>query len=477
VTNDETTPQARRRILVIDDEDSMRRFLDMLLVGEGYEVATEENGANGISRLERESFDLVVTDLKMPGVDGLSVLDSVRAKHPDLPVVILTAYGSERVTSEAIQRGAFQLVEKSAHNDEIVLAISNALAMSIVRTENRALKCQLKKRHEDRRLIGRSEEMLRVYKMVEKVAATDATVLVFGESGTGKELIAREIHYRSQRAKGPFISVNCGALHKDLLESTLFGHKKGSFTGAVKDQPGYFTICEGGTFFLDEVGEMAPATQVKLLRALQEREVIPIGASEPIKIDVRLVAATNSDLEREVSEGRFRNDLFYRLNVIPIRLPSLRQRPDDIALLVDHFLTRFPGADGPKKLSREAMEALTRYDWPGNVRELENVIERAVILSEGESLGVADLPEKVLKGPSRRGSLVVDTPNMSLAELEREYIMKVLTYTNWQKKRASEILGINASTLYRKLLSYGISDRQEQAGTPQEEGERPSEAA
>ncbi len=461
MSSDSPTERQHYRILVIDDEDSMRRFLDMLLVGEGYEVVTEENGANGISRLERESFDLVVTDLKMPGVDGLSVLDSVRTKHPDVPVVILTAYGSERVTSEAIQRGAFQLVEKSAHNDEIVLAISNALAMSKVRTENQALKYQLKKRHEDRRLVGRSEEMLRVYKMVEKVAATDATVLVYGESGTGKELIAREIHYRSQRAKGPFISVNCGALHKDLLESTLFGHRKGSFTGAVKDQPGYFTICQGGTFFLDEVGEMAPATQVKLLRALQEREIIPIGASEPIKIDVRLVAATNSDLEKEVSEGRFRHDLFYRLNVIPLRLPALRQRHDDIALLVEHFLSRFPTPEGPKKASRDTLEALSRYDWPGNVRELENVIERAVILSETDLIGLEDLPEKVLKGPSRRGSLVVDTPTMSLAELEREYILKVLNHTGWQKKRASEILGINASTLYRKLLSYGISEKQD----------------
>lgn len=445
---------------MIDDEDSMRRFLNMLLESEGYEIVTIENGADGISRLERDSFDLVITDLKMPGVDGLSVLDSVRSKYPDLPVVILTAYGSEKVAADAIKRGAFQLVEKSAHNDEILMAVSNALAISRVRTENHALKQQLKKRHEERKMIGRSEEMLKVYRMVEKVAVSEATVLVYGESGTGKELIAREIHYRSKRAKGPFISINCGALHRDLLESTLFGHKKGSFTGAVKDQPGYFTVCEGGTFFLDEVGEMAPATQVKLLRALQEREIIPIGASEAMKIDVRLVAATNSDLEKEVSEGRFRHDLFYRLNVIPIRLPTLRERTDDIALLIDHFLTRFPGPNGPKKTGREVMEVLARYDWPGNVRELENVIERAVILSDGDTIGLEDIPEKVIKGPSRKGSLVVDTPTLSLDELEREYILKVLNHTEWQKKRAAEILGINASTLYRKLLSYGIAEKQ-----------------
>ncbi len=460
----------KHRILVIDDEDSMRRFLSMLLVSEGYEVTALENGADGISRLDRDSFDLVITDLKMPGVDGLSVLDGMHAKYPDLPVVILTAYGTEKVAAEAIRRGAFQLVEKSARNEEILLAVGNALAMSRVRSENEVLKWQLKKRHEDRRLIGRSEEMLKVYKMVEKVAVTNATVLIFGESGTGKELIAREIHYRSQRAKGPFLSINCGALHKDLLESTLFGHKKGSFTGAVKDQPGHFVVCEGGTFFLDEVGEMAPATQVKLLRALQEREIIPIGANEAAKIDVRLVAATNSDLEKEVSEGRFRHDLFYRLNVIPVRLPPLRQRRDDIALLADHFLARFPGPNGLKTLSREVMDTLMRYDWPGNVRELENVIERAVILSEADLIGMEDLPERVVQGPTRKGSFIVDTPTMSLEELEKEYILKVLNHTGWQKKRAAEILGINASTLYRKLVSYDMTDKQSDRG-PQAEAE------
>ncbi len=465
MNNNTSGLERRNRILVIDDEDSMRRFLRMLLSNEGYEVQAEESGANGISRLERDSFDLVITDLKMPGVDGLSVLDSVRSKYPNLPVVILTAYGSEKVAAEAIRRGAFQLVEKSAHNEEIVLAVSNALAMSRVNTENQVLKRQLKKRHEERKLIGSSEEMLKVYKMVGKVAPTEATILIYGESGTGKELIAREIHYRSLRAKGSFISVNCGALHKDLLESTLFGHKKGSFTGAVKDQPGYFAVCEGGTFFLDEVGEMALATQVKLLRALQEREIIPIGASHAVKIDVRLVAATNSDLEREVSEGRFRHDLFYRLNVIPIRLPPLRQRSEDIALLVDHFLARYPGPEGCKTIGRHVMDTLQRYDWPGNVRELENVIERAVILGDDETIGIEDLPEKVIQGPSRKGSLVVDTPTLSLDELEREYILKVLNHTGWQKKRAAEVLGINASTLYRKLLGYGITEKQAADGT------------
>jgi DNA-binding NtrC family response regulator len=458
VTQPDALTSRRQRILVIDDEESMRRFLTMLLEAEGYEVASLDNGADGVSRLDREEFDLVIADLKMPGVDGLSVLDSIHAKQPELPVVILTAYGTEKAAEEARRRGALQLVEKSCRNEEILLAVRNAMELSRVRNQNKALKWQLRKRHQERRIIGSSEGMLRVFKMIEKVAASEATILIYGESGTGKELIAREIHYQSPRAKGPFISVNCGALHRDLLESTLFGHRRGSFTGAVKDQAGHFVACAGGTFFLDEVGEMAPATQVKLLRALQEREIIPIGASESIEIDVRLVAATNTDLEKAVNEGRFRHDLFYRLNVIPVRLPPLRQRADDVPLLVDHFLERYRGPQGPKKMARTALEALLRYDWPGNVRELENLIERAVILSESDTITMEDLPEAVLQGPGRRGSFTIDTPSMTLEELEREYILKVLHYTNWQKKRASEILGINASTLYRKLLGYGIAD-------------------
>ncbi|MCK4415352.1 MAG: sigma-54-dependent Fis family transcriptional regulator [Candidatus Eisenbacteria sp.] len=454
----------RERILVIDDEASMRRFLTMLLEAEGYEVSSAENGADGVSRLDRETFDVVIADLKMPGVDGLSVLDSVHGKYPELPVVILTAYGSERVAAEAARRGAFQLVEKSSRNEEIVLVINNAVEMSRVRHQNKTLKWQLRKGHQQRRMIGRAEEMQKVFTMIEKVATSEATILIFGESGTGKELIAREIHYQSRRSKGPFISINCGALHRDLLESTLFGHKRGSFTGAVKDQAGHFVASEGGTFFLDEVGEMAPATQVKLLRALQEREIIPIGSSEPVQIDVRLVAATNADLEAAVAEGRFRHDLFYRLNVIPICLPPLRRRADDIPLLVDHFISRHASEGISKKVGREVMDALVRYDWPGNVRELENVIERAVILSDGDVLTLEDIPEKVLQGPGHRGSFTIEAPTVTLADLEREYILKVLHHTRWQKKRAAEILGINASTLYRKLLSYGITERPGEAG-------------
>jgi len=336
--------------------------------------------------------------------------------------------------------------------------IKNAISMRRVQSENVFLKRQIKKSDEAREIIGHSEQIQKVLKLVEKVADTDSTILIAGESGTGKELIAKRIHYMSGRAEGPFVSINCGALPKDLLESNLFGHVKGSFTGAVRDQEGLLAVAGGGSFFLDEVGETLPATQVKLLRALQEREIIPVGGTKPRKIDVRLIAATNADLERAVSENRFRPDLYYRLNVIQIRLPSLRERREDIEELVEHFLKKLCAGKDQKTMSKEAREILMNYDWPGNVRELENTIERAVILSDDGVITPEDLPERVLQGGKRRGSLVIDNPNLTLDELEREYILKVLNYTGGQKKRASEILGINPSTLYRKLLSYGLLD-------------------
>ncbi len=447
------------RILVVDDEESMRRFLGVLLEREGYNVVCETGGLAALARMEQESFDLLITDLKMPGMSGVELLDKALARESSMPVIVLTAFASEAAATEALDKGAFQFIEKKAKNDEILLVVRNALSMRRLQSENQVLKRQLRKTHHEREIVGKSEEMTKVFKMLDKVADTESTILVYGESGTGKELIAREIHYRSHRCHGPFVSINCGALPKDLLESNLFGHIRGSFTGAIKDQQGLFTVSENGTFFLDEVGEMAPATQVKLLRALQEREIIPVGGTKPIKINVRLIAATNADLEREVAEGRFRTDLFYRLNVIPVFLPPLRARRDDIPLLVDHFLRRLV-PDGRLSLEAETLKALVRYDWPGNVRELENVIERAVILCEGDELRLCDLPEKVVAGPTRRGSLVIDTPTMTLEELEREYILKVLHYTSWQKKRASEVLGINPSTLYRKLIGYGIAEKE-----------------
>jgi DNA-binding NtrC family response regulator len=447
---------AGEKILVVDDETSMTQFLGIVLRKEGYQVTAVNSGREALERARSESFDVAITDFKMPETDGIEVLSSLKKIDPDLPVILMTAYASQKSAIDAVNLGAFQYLEKNAKNEEIKVIVKNALEMRKVKNENSYLKRELKRSHDDKEIIGNSEEMIRVFKMIDKVADTDSTILIIGESGTGKELVAREVHYRSRRAHGPFVSINCGAIPRDLLESNLFGHVKGSFTGAHKDQSGLFTVAEGGTFFLDEVGEMPLATQVKLLRALQEREIIPVGGTTPIKIDCRLVAATNADLEKEVAEGRFRADLYYRLNVIPVKLPPLRHRRDDIPVLVDHFLRKLAPNAGTKTIVKEAVEVLMKYDWPGNVRELENVIERSVILDEGGTIEVADLPEKVRFGTSPRGSLVIDSPNMTIEELEREYILKVLDYTKWQKKRASEILGINASTLYRKLLAYGL---------------------
>jgi DNA-binding NtrC family response regulator len=455
---------AGEKILVVDDEESMCEFLSLLLRKESYQVTATSDGAEAIRLVRETGFDTVITDIKMPGVDGLDVLSGLKEVDPGLPVIIMTAFPSQQTAIEAVNRGAFQYLEKNAKTDEIKIVVKNALEMRKVQSENLYLKRQLKKTHESKDIIrGTSEEMARVFKTLEKVADTDSTILIYGESGTGKELIAKEVHYKSHRANGPFVSINCGALPKDLLESNLFGHVKGSFTGAVKDQTGLFAVADGGSFFLDEVGETLPATQVKLLRVLQEREIIPVGGIKPIRVNVRLIAATNADLEKLVEEGRFRADLFYRLNVIPIRLPALRQRREDVPLLADHFLKRFMPDAERKKVSREAMDILKRYDWPGNVRELENVLERAVILDEDGTIDKTDLPERVLEGPGRRGSLVIDCPTMTLGELEREYILKVLNYTRWHKKRAAEVLGINASTLYRKLQAYGML-----RGVPQE---------
>ncbi|HEV8480456.1 MAG TPA: sigma-54 dependent transcriptional regulator [Candidatus Eisenbacteria bacterium] len=458
------------RILVVDDEASMTQFLSIVLRKEGYQVVAVNNGSEALDKAKSESFAVAITDFKMPGMDGLEVLSALKKIDANLPVILLTAYASQKSAIDALNLGAYQYLEKGAKGDEVALVVKNAIEMRKVRTENSYLKRELKRSHEDKAIIGSSEEMSRVFRMVDKVADSESTILISGESGTGKELIAREIHYRSRRSTGPFVSINCGAIPRDLLESNLFGHMKGSFTGAVKDQAGLFTVAEGGTFFLDEVGEMPLATQVKLLRALQEREIIPVGGTQPVKIDCRLVAATNADLEKEVAEGRFRADLYYRLNVIPIKLPSLRARRDDIPLLVDYFLKKLAPNTAPKMMTREALELLAKYDWPGNVRELENLIERAVILDENGTIDCDDLPDRVRFGSQPKGSLVIDSPNLTLEELEREYIFKVLHYTKWQKKKASEILGINASTLYRKLLAYGVQ-------TPGGEGEMDGQEA
>ncbi len=450
---------AGEKILIVDDERSMCQFLSIMLRKEGYRITTVNNGKKALERIRSERFDVVLTDIKMSGMDGIEVLTEIKKIDPSIPVVIMTAYASQKTAIDAVNRGAFHYLIKHAKNEEIKMVVRNAIDMRKVRVENNLMRRQLKRSSDIRTIIGKSEEIMKVFKMIDKVADTDSTILIYGESGTGKELIARAIHFRSKYANNPFVSINCGALPESLLESELFGHVKGSFTGAIRDKEGLFKVAQGGTFFLDEVGETSPTIQIKLLRVLQEKEIIPVGGTNPIKVDVRLIAATNADLERAVKEERFRADLFYRLNVIPIHLPPLRARKDDIPLLVAHFLKKFNENLPPEKqktISKEAMDLLMNYSWPGNVRELENLIERAVILEESPEIGVDALPDALKRQERSSSHLIMDRTQVTLEELEKEYLIKVLNDTNWQKKRASQILGINASTLYRKIQRYGL---------------------
>ncbi len=446
------------RILVVEDEEGMREFLKILLAKEGYEVVAFEEGTSALERFKEENFHVVITDIKMPGMSGMDVLARMKEIDASVPVIIMTGHGTMETAIEAVNRDAFAYLLKQARNDEIKQLVKKAVEMRMLQKENRLLKQQIKKNLTERPTIGKSQKIRQVFALVDKVAETDSTILISGESGTGKELIAREIHLKSGRADGPFVSINCGALPETLLESELFGHVRGSFTGAVRDKDGLFAVAKSGTFFLDEVGETSPTIQVKLLRVLQEREIIPVGGVKSIKVDVRLIAATNADLEKDVETGKFRADLFYRLNVIPLRVPPLRERKDDIPLLVEHFLKAYSETSGKpmKTISAEAFDVLMRYNWPGNVRELENAIERAVILQEGRVIMPEDLPEKLRSRGGDRAESVVSVTNLTLDQLEKEYLLKVLEETGWHKKRAASILGINASTLYRKLQRYGF---------------------
>ena len=465
---------AQDRILVVDDEQSMCQYLSILLQKEGYEVETASGGAQALEMFAANAYDLVMTDIQMPKVDGIEVLKQIKESGRECPVIIMTAYASEQSAIDAVNLGAFSYLQKHCKNDDIKMVVRNALALRHARNENQELKRQLSRRRSRRQIIGKSPSMRSVYRMVDKIAASRATVLINGESGTGKELIAQSIHQRSDRSGGPFVAINCGAIPETLLESQLFGHVKGAFTGADRDHDGFCRQAEGGTIFLDEIGETPLSIQVKLLRMLQEREIYPVGSSSPVKVDVRVIAATNRDLEEEVAAGRFRTDLFYRLNVIPLNLPPLRERTDDIPLLVDHFLKQtlgesYTGGVG-RYVDERAMRLLEAYQWPGNVRELENVIERAVIIREGDRIGPEDLPDQLrAMGPADTAAPSVHVGGLvTLDELEKAHILAVLERTGWARKQTSEILGINASTLYRKLKKYGVQDAGE--GGAREDG-------
>jgi len=450
--------QQNGTILVIDDEAGILDTLKILLKNSGFQVETAQGGKAGLAAIQSVAPDIVLTDIRMPQVSGIDVLQAARDEDPEIPVILMTAQASLQSAIQAVNQGAFYYIQKPFSNDDLVAICNRAAEYRQLRSENKHLKREIRRREKSVSVkpIGTSQPFLEILKLAEQVAPTDSTVLVQGESGTGKEVISRYIHELSERSDGRFLSINCGALPESLLESELFGHVKGSFTGAIRDKQGLFEAARGGTFFLDEVGEMTAATQVKLLRVLQEREVLPVGGTEQIPVDVRVIAATNRDLEEEIRRGSFRSDLFYRLNVIAIHLPALRERTEDIPLLVDAALQRIATTrnEEPKRLSAEALELVTAYDWPGNVRELENALEHAVVLSRNKELSVSALPKRVTSPKVQ--PLVTDrvADNPTLEAIERAYVMWVLQSEGGNKTRAAEVLGIDPSTLYRKLSRY-----------------------
>ncbi|MEX2570113.1 MAG: sigma-54 dependent transcriptional regulator [Gemmatimonadota bacterium] len=450
------------RVLIVDDETAILDTLRILLKRDGFEVFTAASGQQGLDALAEVDPDFVLTDIRMPGVTGIEILNAARDLDPTIPVILMTAQASLQSAIQAVNQGAYHYIQKPFANDELLVICRRAAESRQLKRENQALKREIRRRDagDASRPAGKSRGFNDVVNLAETVAPTDSTLLISGESGTGKEVVARYVHNLSDRAGGPFVSINCGALPENLLESELFGHIKGAFTGAVRDKDGLFVAARAGTFFLDEVGEMTPAIQVKLLRVLQEREVVPVGATEPIKVDVRIIAATNRDLEEDIRRGRFRSDLYYRLNVIMLHLPPLRERLDDVPILAEHLLARFAASRGkePPRLSPEASATLQAYDWPGNVRELENALERAAVLSTDGEISAEALPARLTSEKSQ--PLVTDKlpPNPPLEIIERAYILWVLQAEGGNKTKAAEVLGIDPSTLYRKLVRYGIQE-------------------
>ena len=443
-------------VLIVEDDDAMRMLLDEQLTEAGYRVFTAVEGAEGLEQVLRHSVDVVVTDLKMPGMKGDELLEAIRSRDPELPVVVITAFGSIESAVETMKAGAYHYVAKPFRMNQLLVTVGNALRERRLRQELQDLKSIMGKGRWG--IVAESVSMRRVLDLVSRAAASDSPILIQGESGTGKELIARAFHAESPRANGPFVALNCSAIPEALLESQLFGHRKGAFTDAREDHRGLFQEAEGGTLFLDEIGDMALPLQAKLLRALQEREVRPIGASATIRVNVRILAATHQDLDQWVKEGRFRSDLFYRLNVITVKIPPLRDRPEDLVPLIAHFLDKHGRRlDRPGwTVASDTLELFKHHSWPGNVRELENVIERGLILGRDQRITPDDLPESVHdRAPLRAEAGHSSRP---IAEVEKEHIVRTLRAVRGNKAAAARILGFDRKTLYRKLEQYRIED-------------------
>ncbi|HEY2867439.1 MAG TPA: sigma-54 dependent transcriptional regulator [Pyrinomonadaceae bacterium] len=446
---------ADSNMLIVEDEELMRNILRELISKAGYTAFTADSAETAIEIFAANDIAATLTDIKMAGRDGLDLLDQIKAIDSEAVVIIMTAYSSVDTAVAALRKGAYDYITKPFVNEDLLQTVKNAITQRELFNENRLLRRELRQTYRAKDMIGSSEAMQGVFDLIGKVAATNASVLVLGETGTGKELVARAIHNGSPRADKPFLAVNCGALPESLLESELFGHVRGSFTGATADKRGLLRSVEGGTLFLDEIGDMPLSLQVKLLRALQEHEVTPIGATAPQRFDARIIAATHKDLEAEVEAGRFREDLFYRLNVVEIKVPALRERRDDIPLLVKHFVAKVARSQNaePRSVSAVAMAILNTYNWPGNVRELENAVERAFILSDAE-IGLDSLPQKIRASNADALNGETESGQMTLEEIERRYIADVMRSSDGDKTKAAAILGVDLSTLYRKLKRY-----------------------
>jgi two-component system response regulator AtoC len=448
----------RYRVLVVEDEALMRSIIVDLMRGEGYEVVEAPSGEVAWQIFEQEKIDLAILDLNLSGgSSGLDVLKKMRDVDSEVMAIIVTAYASVESAVQALQQGAYDYITKPFANDHLKNQVRHALEAKALFKENHFLRRELREKYRIENIIGKGDAIEAVFRIMEKVARTDSSVLITGDSGTGKELVARAIHFTSERANGRFLPINCGALPENLLESELFGYKRGAFTGAMNEKIGLLKSADKGTVFLDEIGDMPLALQIKLLRVLQEREVYPLGSNDPVLFDVRVLCATNKDLEVEAKAGRFREELLYRINVITIKLPPLRERKDDIPLLASHFLKKFERslARGGMRFSKGAMKLLLSYVWPGNVRELENTIERAAILAETDVIHSHDLPDK-LRSNALPPGVEMDNGNVTLEDLEREHIKRVLGKVEGNKDRAAQMLGIHVSTLYRKMQRYRL---------------------
>ncbi len=439
-------------ILVVDDEEIVRESLVEWLREEGYRAEAASDGFEALEKLKERPWDIALVDLKMPRMDGIELLEKIKEQSPDTHVVIFTAYATVHTAVQAIKKGAYDYLVKPLDPEEVSLLIERLLQSRELAREVSYLRKELKKRYRFHDLVSKSPKMQQIFEFARTVAKSNSNILILGESGTGKELLARAIHNESPRANGPFVAVSCVAIPDTLLESELFGHEKGAFTDAITQKKGKFELAHGGTLFLDEIGDISPKMQLALLRVLEEKEFTRVGGTKPIRVDVRIIAATNRNLQKAVEEGRFREDLYYRLNVITIQLPPLRERKEDIPLLVQHFIEKFNIQMGKRveRISDEALRILMQYDWPGNVRELENVIERAMVIARGNAITPEDIQLPSL-GPSQ-----VPEQDKTLEAVEKAHIQRILNETNWNIQRSAQILGIDRTTLYNKIKKYGL---------------------